>query len=364
MMIELEDHGTDPAPLFDSAGIAVVWLDAQLKVRRFTPAVGDLLEILPTDIGRPLAHLARKFTDGDLLDQAARAMAEAIPIEAEVHSHSGRDYLQRTLPYQAQDRRVLGAVITFIDISARKHKESALEQALQTAQQLRASAEAANRAKDNLIATVSHDLRTPLNTIRLWSRMFASGKVAEKAVLDGARIIGRAALAQQQLIDDLLDASSLARGQLRLELSDAQLGDVITGAVAALQPLADSRRITLRGELGAQIGPVHIDPHRMQQALYNLLANALELTPAGGQVRIRLVQTGGFADIEITDTGRAADGDAGTGLRLDLARQLIALHGGTLSARADDAVHGATTSVRLSLQRPEAEAAQSCQGRA
>jgi two-component system CheB/CheR fusion protein len=204
-MSALEGHAPDPVQMLHSTGIAAVWLDTQLKVRGFTPAARDLLEISATDVGRPVSHLPRKFTDGGLMENATRVMASAVPIDAEVRSHSGRDYLWRTLPDLTRDQRILGAVITFTDISNRRQMESALQRELQNAQRLRVSAEAANRAMDEFIATVSHDLRTPLNTIRLWSRMFASGKVPEQTLLGGARMIGRAAAAQQQLIDDLVD---------------------------------------------------------------------------------------------------------------------------------------------------------------
>src|SRR5258708_27220294 len=102
------------------------------------------------------------------------------------------------------------------DETGRKQRGARLQEALRSARQLRARAEGANRAKDEFISTVSHELRTPLNTIRLWSRMFISGTVRGKDVTEGAKFIDRAALAQQQLIDDLLDVSRMATGQLRL----------------------------------------------------------------------------------------------------------------------------------------------------
>lgn len=272
----------DPIALFDSIGIAVLWLDTQLQVRHFTPAVADLLEICAADIGRPLARLGHKFDDGDLLAHAQCVVTTGIVLESEVRSHSGHDYLRRTLPCRTEGDHIAGVIITFIDISERRRRESALE---------------------HLISSVSHDLRTPLNTIRLWSRMFASGKIGAKDLLEGASIIARAASTQQQLIDDLVEVASMAQGQPRLELRDVPLSEVVASAVGELQPLAASRRIALDSQIGAPVQRVRIDPHRMQQVVRTLLAHAVRLTPEGGRVCIRLGAAQGHADIEVGESG-------------------------------------------------------------
>ena len=369
-MSALEGHVPDSLQLLHSTGIAAVWLDTQLKVRGFTPAAGDLLEIAETDVGRPVSHLPRKFSDGELLEHATRAMASAVPIDAEVRSHSGRDYLWRTLPDVTRDQRILGAVITFTDISSRRQMESALKQELQNAQRLRAGAEAANRAMDEFIATVSHDLRTPLNTIRLWSRMFASGKVPEQALLEGARMIGRAAAAQQQLIDDLVDLSSLARGRLQLELCDAQLPDVIAGAIATLLPLAGSRGIALRSQRLDDIGPLRCDPGRISKCCTTCwpMCSSSRLMADRCTCGWRATQ---LAQVELSDSGPGIPADllpylfdglqgdagrrrnAGAGLGLALASQLMRLHGGTVAARSNTGSPGTSIIMRLPLPLAE-----------
>ncbi|MGH8257753.1 MAG: PAS domain S-box protein, partial [Steroidobacteraceae bacterium] len=487
-VLELESLTDDLDNLLSSTDIAVIFLDTQLRVRRFTPAINDLITLIPADIGRPLIHFAQKFSDGELIEDARRVLAKLVPLESEAHSESGRWYLRRTLPFRTDDNHIDGVVVTFIDITARKQAEQAiaaakerlqavieqmpaavlmieaptgtllfanrqaatlfnqpfplpfightwiasyaafrglhadgrpyeprewplaralargemvrdeelgfmspdgthgtvsmstsavrnpagetvavvaafwdiserkrteqalreseerfrllvesardfaiflvdaegrvaswnpgaehvtgfgevdilgepgailftpedraagvpeqklqtaaklgsasderwylrkdgtrfwasgvltaaldpngtrrgfvnimrdetdrratdvqLQQALQSAQQLRVKAEGANRAKDEFISTVSHELRTPLNTIRLWSRMFASGKVQGPEVIEGGKMVDRAALAQQQLIDDLLDVSRMASGHLRLAMRDTPL---------------------------------------------------------------------------------------------------------------------------------------------
>ncbi|HEX3843934.1 MAG TPA: chemotaxis protein CheB, partial [Steroidobacteraceae bacterium] len=125
-VLELEALTNDLDNLLSSTDIAVVFLDPQLKVRRFTPAVNDLLTLIPADIGRPLAHLAQKFADGDFIADAGQVLAKLVPLESEVRSHSGRWYLRRTRPYRTEDNHIGGVVITFVDISARKRGEQAI----------------------------------------------------------------------------------------------------------------------------------------------------------------------------------------------------------------------------------------------
>jgi signal transduction histidine kinase len=257
------------------------------------------------------------------------------------------------------------------DQTERKESDARLQEALRSARQLRARAEGANRAKDEFISTVSHELRTPLNTIRLWSRIFVDGKAQAHHIVEGGKAIDRAALAQQQLIDDLLDVSRMASGHLRLAKRDTMLIDAVEAAVEAIHPLADSRRIDLTTDLSAEVGIVHIDPDRIQQVVWNLLANAVKFTPEGGRVHVRVARVDGTVEIEVRDTGigireeflphvfdrfrQAEQGAsrrfAGLGLGLAIAKQLIELQGGTIAAQSEGEGRGATFTIYLPLER-------------
>jgi two-component system, chemotaxis family, CheB/CheR fusion protein len=128
-IVEIEAANNDLSNLWSSTSIAVVFLDTQFRVRRFTPAMHDLLSLLPTDIGRPIDHFAPKFTDGDLIQEARKVLATLVPTESEARSHSGAWYMRRTLPYRTADNHIDGIVITFIDITARKRAEQAVDAA-------------------------------------------------------------------------------------------------------------------------------------------------------------------------------------------------------------------------------------------
>ena len=200
-------------------------------------------------------------------------------------------------------------------------------------------------------------------------------------VSEGGKIVDRAALAQQQLIDDLLDVSRMASGQLRLAMRDTMLIDAVEAAIEAIHPLSDARRIELTTDLSDEVGTVHVDPDRIQQVVWNLLANAVKFTPEGGRVHVRVSRVDGTVEIEVRDSGigiapdflpqvfdrfrQAEQGPtrrfAGLGLGLAIAKQLVELQGGTITAHSEGEGRGATFTVYLPLER-RAESAPVPQG--
>ena len=643
-ILETEQTTNDLSNLLSSTNIAVVFLDTDLKVRRFTPAVHDLMELIPTDIGRSISNLAPKFalstgkdnTHSVLLESARAVLDNLTPIEAEVRSYSGRWYMHRALPYRTADNHIEGVVLTFIDITARKSAEqaarqmqdlleSAIEQlpaaiivadaaggrimhanrraaelfgqpypvpflntewsaavstlrgwhgnadlyspnewplarslvsgeivvdeeieivhrqgahttlsvssapvrdndqgtiaavaafwditqrkhtekalreserrlrlivesstdfaivmldvagsvtswnsgaermfgwtqdemigrsithifsaadrdahaperelqtaltsghatderwhvrkdgtpiwangvmsaacdesgvpiglvkimrdntdqkeaedrlltATMTAKEAQASAEAANRAKDDFISMVSHELRTPLNTMRLWLRLLDSETLPEKDRAEGRRTLERAVLAQEQLIDELLDISRMASGKLRVELRATRLADTVGAAVEAVRPLAVRKEVQLGYRASPEVGIVRADPDRIQQVVWNLLSNAVKFTPSGGHIQVELRRESEHVVIEVSDTGigirpellprvfdRFQQGHSGMarqhgglGLGLAIAKQLVELHQGVISATSPGEGQGASFVVSLPLKK-------------
>jgi signal transduction histidine kinase/AmiR/NasT family two-component response regulator len=254
------------------------------------------------------------------------------------------------------------------DIAERERAEKERMELLRRAQEARQEAEAANRAKDEFLATLSHELRTPLNAILGWATMIRSGEVEPEDIQHGLQVIESSARAQNRLIEDLLDVSSIITGKLRLEVRPLELFSVIKGAVESVQPAAWAREIRLH-VLDSDTILVSGDPSRLQQVIWNLLSNAIKFTPHGGCVDVSLKQEGSHAEIEVSDTGqgisseflpyafdrfRQADGSRtrrhhGVGLGLAIVRHLVESHGGTVTVSSDGLDKGATFTVRLPL---------------
>jgi PAS domain S-box-containing protein len=263
-----------------------------------------------------------------------------------------------------------------LDITERKHGEQLRaellhrEQAARTeAEAARAQAEEASRLKDEFLATVSHELRTPLNAILGWARLLNGGRLDAEQTALGLVTIERNAHAQARLVEDLLDTSRIVSGKLHLRTQGVDLMWVIQAAVDAARPAAEAKSIELKAALDEHAGSVVGDPDRLQQVVWNLLANAVKFTPTGGRVEVRLGRAHAQAQITVWDTGqgidaeflpfvfdqfRQADGTAmrrhgGLGLGLAIVRHLVEAHGGTVEAESPGAGRGATFTVRLPL---------------
>jgi signal transduction histidine kinase/ActR/RegA family two-component response regulator len=242
-------------------------------------------------------------------------------------------------------------------------------QLLEREQTARASAEEANRVKDQFLAIVSHELRTPLNSILGWSDMLSKGTLDAQLRDRAVRGIGQGARRQARLIDDLLDVARIASGKMRLDRSLVDLRDVIRDALLVAQPTAQEKRISVVVDADASVGKVYGDPARLQQVASNLIANALKFTPDGGAVHIRAHRAGNDVAMIVTDTGqgivpeflpsvfevfRQADGSttrmhSGLGLGLSIVKSLVEAHGGTVDVHSAGQDRGATFIVRLPI---------------
>ena len=231
------------------------------------------------------------------------------------------------------------------------------------------SMRAADRAKDEFIAIVSHELRTPMTSILGWTRMLALGGLDEQTKLEALDALERSTLAQAKLIEDLLDESRIASGKLRLELRTLNLGVVLSNALSQARPAAEAKRISISLDCDDDRYDVFADPSRLQQAIGNLLGNAIKFTGEGGSISVRLRRENVESVIEVTDSGqgispellphifeRFRQGDglnagqrSGLGLGLSISRHLVEMHGGSVSASSSGAGRGTTFTVRIPL---------------
>ncbi|WP_052050735.1 PAS domain S-box protein [Leptolyngbya sp. KIOST-1] len=258
----------------------------------------------------------------------------------------------------------------------------------QDEQTARSEAEAANRIKDEFLAVLSHELRSPLNPILGWSQLLQKRSTEDPTLLRGLQTIERNAKLQTQLIADLLDVSRILQGKLHLDVAPVNLQTAIQASLETVHLAAEAKAIQIHTHLGASVPPVLGDAGRLQQVVWNLLSNAVKFTPEGGQIKLSLeaiapTRPGGaaYAQVTVTDTGqgitpeflpfmfdrfRQADSKTtrqfgGLGLGLAIVRQLVELHGGTIAATSPGEGQGATFTVRLPLQVSSAAAAQGLQ---
>ncbi|HEY9695921.1 MAG TPA: PAS domain S-box protein [Trichocoleus sp.] len=317
-----------------------------------------------------------------------------IPDELLVHAAKDAEHLEilrqvgfssvMTVPLRSQDR-VIG-VISFISAeSGRRYTPADLHlaeelaqraslaienaQLYQASQRDRTKAEAANRIKDEFLAVLSHELRSPLNPILGWTRILRSRQLDATKTDQALETIERNAKLQAQLIEDLLDVSRILQGKLTLNVTPVNLVTTIEAAAETVCLAAEAKRIHIQTTLNAIAGQVLGDTNRLQQVIWNLLSNAVKFTPAGGQVAITLGQVDAYAQIEVSDTGKGIHPDflphvfdyfrqedgtttrqfGGLGLGLAIVRQLTELHGGLVWVESRGQNLGATFTVRLPL---------------
>ena len=245
-----------------------------------------------------------------------------------------------------------------IDVTARKQTEMVLQEA-------KNAAESANRLKDQFLATLSHELRTPLNVIFGYARMLQANSIPPEQRPQAIDVIERNAVAQHQLVEELLDMSRITTGKLRLDPEPIPIAAVLQEAVDGVKPAAEAKRIALDVKLDPFAGTVTADPTRLQQVFWNLLTNAVKFTGQGGRVTASLRRDGEDVEVVVSDTGvgissdflpfvfepfRQADarrGHGGLGLGLAISKQLVELHGGTIDASSRGLGEGATFVVRL-----------------
>jgi PAS domain S-box-containing protein len=303
-----------------------------------------------------------------------------------------------------------GIAVSFSDITARKQAEIERMNLLEREKAARAQAEAANRIKDEFLAVLSHELRSPLNPILGWSKLLQSRKFDEAMIARALEIIERNAKLQIELIEDLLDVSRILRGKLSLNVSPVNLVSTIEAALETVRLAVSAKSIQIQTLYEPDVGQVLGDSGRLQQVVWNLLSNAVKFTPNGGRVEVRLsiikqlkvgrlnvdgsehssnlqpsnlqpaTQTNlqpstSYAQIQVSDTGKGINPDflphvfdyfrqenssttrsfGGLGLGLAIVRHLVELHGGTVCAESAGEGQGATFTVRLPLMATQSE---------
>ncbi|HET9390427.1 MAG TPA: ATP-binding protein [Steroidobacteraceae bacterium] len=240
-------------------------------------------------------------------------------------------------------------------------------EAVENERRLRTEAESANRGKDQFLSMFSHELRSPLNAILGWNRILALKRAEDPEVASICARIDHSARAQLKMVNDLLDLGRIETGKLRIEPRPMQLAQVAAAALDLARPVAAAKSIAIVADFEPGGGALRGDPDRLQQVISNLLSNALKFTPAGGRITVTLRNRSGFAELTVRDTGQGIGADllphvfdrfrqgdssstrqaGGLGLGLALVREIVTLHGGSVSAMSGGPGAGAAFTIRF-----------------
>ncbi len=272
-------------------------------------------------------------------------------------------------PIKDKNGVIIGASKIVRDITERKRVEARERDALRQTEIARSQAELASQSKDVFLATLSHELRTPLTAILGWVKMLGAGNLDSAAQKKAIEVIERNVKAQAQLVEELLDISRIVSGKYRIEVQLIDPADVINAALDVLRPAAEAKNIHLHTIMDSAAGPVSGEFQRLQQVVWNLMANAVKFTPRGGRVLVKVARVRSSVEISVTDNGiglrsdflpyifnRFSQADASTtrmhgglGLGLAITKSIVELHGGSITADSPGEGQGATFTIKLPL---------------
>lgn len=269
-------------------------------------------------------------------------------------------------PFLPEERSLLDSCAELLKSYFERVSAQVIGSRLAEAQAAERAARAADRAKDDFMGNVAHELRASLHVLRGWIQILKQGPNDPQVASRGLDILERNVLLQAKLIEDLLDLSRITSGKLELELRRLDLAELVGYAVDATRPGAAAKSLELKSDL-QPVGEVFADQQRLQQVVYNVLGNAVKFTPAGGSIEVRLRQRGDHAELSIQDTGLGIEPEllphvfdrlrqgaspvrrSGLGLGLAIARHLVEQHHGTISAASDGPGQGTTFRILLPL---------------
>lgn len=367
---------TEIEAIYTNAPIGLCMLDTNFRYIRVNKQLAEINGISESEhLGRTVHEVLPEL--GEMQKPVfEEIIATRLPVlnrelQGETPAQPGieRSWVVSYYPLQDSDRQVASINIIVQEITERKRAEQEREALYTREQSARQQAETANRVKDQFLAILSHELRTPLNPILGWAKLLQTRSFDSATIVKGLTTIERNAKLQIQLIDDLLDVSRILRNKLILEISSVDLSAVIAAALETVRWAAETKAMQIQLQIDPNVNFVYGDFNRLHQVIGNLLSNAVKFTPSGGQIEVCLKQNGSCVQINVSDTGKGISPDflphvfeyfqqadssttrqfGGLGLGLAIVRNLVDLHGGSVTVESPGEDKGATFSVKLPL---------------
>jgi PAS domain S-box-containing protein len=351
------------------------WMEEHTGKSEIEVVGKNLLESFPELTARRLDRHYKWALEGQVrvLSQALHGYLIAMPAVSSEHGQAQMQQAVRISPL-THEGETIGTLTIIEDVTERVAREAELQAQIEARSRLLSSeklarneAERANRLKDEFLATISHELRNPLNAILGWAHMLRLGKLTPPNAERAVETIYRNARSQAQLVSDLLDVSRIISGKLRLDVRTVDLISIVTAALDSIRPAAEAKEIRVQTVLDSATGPISGDSDRLQQIVWNLLTNAVKFTPTGGRIQVKVHRLDSNVEIVVSDTGvginkeflpyvfdrfRQADASTtrvhgGLGLGLSIVHQLVDLHGGSVSVNSEGEGQGATFTILL-----------------
>src|SRR6266498_240316 len=362
--------------IYATAPVGLCFVDTDLQYLSINERLAEINGCsVEEHLGRTVREVIPQMAD--TVEPVCRRVIEtgepALNVEQSAESANelgaARHFITSYYPIKNGGGRVLGVNIVVMEITERKKIEEELERLLGQEKAAREEAEAANRMKDEFLATISHELRTPLTSILGWARMLTGGGLTQPQARHALEVIAQSAQSQNRLIEDILDTSRIITGRLKLDAQPVLIENIFHAAVDVIRPSAEAKGIALSEVVDTPDGVVFGDANRLQQALWNLLSNAVKFTNEGGRIEARLGRAEGQIEIAVKDTGigidprflphvfdrfRQADASStreygGLSIGLAIVRHIVEMHGGSVLASSPGKGRGATFMIRLPL---------------
>ena len=362
--------------IIETVQIPLIVLDVNLRMQTANRSFYETFQVTESaTLGMLLFELGNGQWDiPQLRSLLERILVDGQPVQDFEVDHEFEQIGHKTMLLNAcklhQEDDADMILLSIVDITERKQFETERSQLLAQEQATRQQAEAANRAKDEFLSNLSHELRNPLAALLAWTKLLRTGTFDDAELEHALESINQSAGALNQLIEDILDVSRITSGKLRLNIRPLDLRPVVQASLNSVHLAAVAKTIQVVPSLSSVV--VMGDSDRLQQVLWNLLSNAIKFTPAGGRVDITLSQVENQAQIQVRDTGRGIRADLlaqiferfyqtdssttktnqGLGLGLSIVRHLVELHGGTVQAESAGEGQGATFTVRFPVYTP------------
>jgi two-component system CheB/CheR fusion protein len=341
--------------LIGSTDVATVFLDKDLRIRKFTPQIASVFRLELQDIGRPLNIFAHYIDRPNLIPEIRSVLETGQPMEGEVRGQDGRWSYMRVSPYRSLDA-VEGIVMTLVDVDKLKQTQELLTTAVQD--------------RERFLAMLSHELRNPISAVVSASHLLKSDRANQEVFESAVSVIQRQSSHIGRLLDDLLDVSRMTQNKLELRKTDIDLRNVIIEAVEATRPSVTQHSQSFELDVGSSGLPVFGDKNRLQQVIENVIGNAVKYSPRDSRIKLTARISQGQVNVIIVDEGEGIAAsmlghifepfrqlsrthdqqDGGMGVGLSLVKFIVEGHEGSVIAASDGIGKGSQFTIRLPLR--------------